>query len=209
MLGHLSRFLEEQQGEAWADFSSLHRVADDLEVVLNVGFDSGDVSSWRVICGDARDLWMSDGIDIRIYAQHHPAARQFTDAQAELHFDGAVRDTARLVGKLWHAHRSEVQHWIGFDRYLNANPTLSALLAGGKGKLAAGPRFLLERYADVLSQFQLESRITAERPAMRLRDGQWVPQTAPLRFVQLGSCCIVAERFTTRRLETARRPTRG
>lgn len=209
MLGHLSRFLEDQTGEAWADFASLHRIADDLEVVLNVGFDSGEVSTWRVICGDARDLSISDGIDIRIYDQHHPAARQFTDAQAELYFDGTSKDSARLVGKLWHGHRSEVQHWIAFDRYLNTKPSLAALLAGGKGKLAAGPRFLLERYADVLHQHGIQTSITAEQQPMRLSDGQWVPQIAPLYFVQLGSCSIVAERFVSRRLETVRRPTRG
>lgn len=210
MLGALSDFLEEQhEDQSWADFAAIQRVGDDLDILLNVGFESGLLTTWKINCGNTRDFWVSEGIDIRSYAEDHPAARQYTDDTVDLFFRGACPEPARVVGKLWHAHRNEVQHWIGFDRYLNVVPSLAALLSGEYGKLAAGPLFLIERYAEVLDQARLSPSIVASRPPMRLREGVWVPQTAPLFFVQLGSCCVVAERFDSRRLETAkpRRPT--
>ncbi len=205
MLGSLSEYLEAHtEDQSWADFAVVQRVGDDLDVLLNVGFESGALSTWKITCGAARDFWMADGIDIRFYAEDHPAARQFTDDTVELFFRGACSDAARVVGKLWHAHRNEVQHWINFDRYLNVVPSLQGLLSGEYGKLASGPLFLIERYAEVLDQERLSPSIVSARPPMRLREGVWVPQAAPLYFVQLGSVWVVAERFESRRLETAR-----
>ena len=209
VLGLLSEYLEAQaEDQSWADFAAVQRVGDDLDILLNVGFESGALSTWKITCGDARDFWMSDGIDIRLYAEDHPAARQYSDDQVELFFRGACSDASRVVGKLWHAHRNEVQHWINFDRYLNVVPSLAGLLSGEYGKLASGPLFLVERYAEVLDQERLSPSIVSARPPVRLREGNWVPQVNPLYFVQLGSCCVIAERFESRRLETAR-PRRG
>ena len=209
MLGLLSQFLEAHSEEqSWADFSAVQRIGDDLDILINVGFESGSVSSWKITCESARDFWVTDGIDIRAYAEEHPAARQYTDDQVELFFRGGCNEPARVVGKLWHAHRNEVQHWIDFDRYLNVVPSLAGLLSGEYGKLASGPLFLIERYAEVLDQERLSPSVVSSRPPMRLREGNWVPQTAPLYFVQLGSCCVIAERFESRRLEAGkpRRP---
>ena len=207
MLGPLSEFLEaEQEEESWADFSAIQRVGDDLEILLNVGFESGRSSAWKVTCGAARDFWLVHGIDIRIHAEDHPAARQYTDDHVDLFFRGACKDAARVVGKLWHAHRNEVQHWIGFDRYLNVVPSLAGLLSTEYGKLASGPLFLIERYAEVLDQERLSPSIVGGQQAMRVRDGKWVPQTETLYFVQLGPCCVIAERFDSRRLDTIKPP---
>jgi hypothetical protein len=205
VLGPLSEFLEaEQEAESWADFSAIERIGDDVEILLNVGFDSGSVSTWKVTCGGARDFWLVHGIDIRIHAEDHPAARQYTDDQVDLFFRGTCKDASRVVGKLWHAHRNEVQHWIGFDRYLNVVPSLAGLLSGEYGKLATGPLFLVERYAEVLDQERLAPSIVGAHPAMRLRDGKWVPQTDMLYFVQLGPCCVIAERFDSRRVDATK-----
>lgn len=72
----------------------------------------------------------------------------------------------------------------------------SIILGGGHGKLASGPVFLLDAYAEVLRAPGCAVSPFLERPPRVLEDGEWRTQSNPLSMLRLGYSFIVAAEFS-------------
>jgi hypothetical protein len=126
----------------------------------------------------------------------HPVLRQHIDAHGDLIFTGACRDVSAVVGQLWAAHHQVSQGWIPFERYLNRMATFDQILGGGHGKLASGPLFLLDAYAEVLRSSGCSISPFLEHPPRVWESGAWRPQSNRLSMLRVGHSFIAAETFS-------------
>jgi hypothetical protein len=96
------------------------------------------------------------------------------------------------------AHWAAVGEWFDSLYFFNLGParSLRAMLNGGFGRLAAGPRSLMDSYADVLRV----SGVAVSSPPSRSPtwwDGtRWVEEVGPLFAVILGGSYVVAQAVT-------------
>lgn len=106
---------------------------------------------WEVECEGLEDWLLSGEYCEDIAATtRHPLLWDYTEPEAELFVYGRPEDPLSLAGALYERHQREAGSWIPFERYLNEQLELSAVLSGGYGKLADGPEPLLKAYETVL-----------------------------------------------------------
>jgi hypothetical protein len=125
-----------------------------------------------------------------------------------LFFSKAPQDARVMIGRLWLRHQRETQGWIRFDRFLNRESVLPALLEGGYGLLAKGPERLLRAYAEELDSADVPWSIAAlHRPRQwrtlpgqaGLGAGEWVDDTRPLKAITMGESYVVAANISVER----------
>ena len=78
---------------------------------------------------------------------------------------------------------------------MNQEFDLESLLAGGFGKLAQGPCFLMEAYAKALELRGVTANLLPPRRSVQWKGGQWAPIPDDLNVVVLGHSYVVAEAF--------------
>ena len=208
MIGPIEDLLssDEFEDDAWIRIAAARWEARalHLDVSVNVDSDGSTRARWTVVCDEVRDYLIGDvvGGGLRLEDGSHPAVRQHTDMHADLTFRGAASDPLRAVGALWRAHRRVGGDWIPFERYLNLQFPLEELLATEAGKIADGPRFLLDEYAAELRGFGMAVSLSDERPARFWVEGRWIDQVNPLAMLDFGESFVVAERFSSSRVLT-------
>ena len=182
---------------AWIDYGMTLTLA-----VLDGQYGEA-TSRWRVRCTEVRELLISDviGGGLHLHESNHVALRLHSDEVASLYFTGVPKDPLSTIGALYEAHRSICDDWMPIDKYLNQLSPSSQLLAGGHGKLASGPKFLLEKYAEILGEAGVTTRITDIFPAKYWNGGAWVEQTIPLKLLHFGESFVIAEKFDGERLQ--------
>ena len=196
---------KEVDDDGWVRIASLRWDARNLicDLCVDESYGGRTVVWWQVSCREVRDFLITDvnGGGLQIDGGDHPVVRQHSDPRVDLSFRGQAADPIRLIGSLWQVHREICDDWIPFDRYVNTALPLEELLASRSGKLAAGPRFLLEAYVRALHDHGVSSSLSGERPVARFVDGQWREQQKSLLVMHCGQSFVVAEQFGARRLE--------
>jgi hypothetical protein len=156
---------------------------------------------WELRCRDVRNTRIEsrDGGAMLSYADEHPALLPHTSPVFELYFRGTCDDADRVVGQLFQAHREVVGHWFEFEDFLNGSSP-AELLRGGYGRLAAGPKDLIDRYAEVMRRngVAVSSPPPQPRPPWR-REGKIVTEAGPLRALLVGRFCFVTPEVTAKR----------
>ena len=156
------------------------------------------VEEWIIECADVRASrivmeWIG-GLDLE---HEHQLLWPYRDGLAQLAFHGRPADAGAVVAAMWARHLAMVGGWIPFGEYLNvfdpAAPLVSLLAAGG-GVIANGPRPLMEAYAEVLRDHQLDARLLVG-PRLGLAEGE------PNDFAILlfGKSYVIGSGFTARR----------
>jgi hypothetical protein len=173
----------------------------ELSIRTEILGEAGSACIWKIDCDAVCDFrflpsvpdpveLVSDGV--------HPALRQHVDTQGDLVFTGSTDNLDSLLGALWRAHSTAAGRWIPFERYLNPLVRLEKLLSGRYGKLAAGPCFLLDAYAKVLTNSGYSVSPLLPRPAV-VRDGARRYRTGLLKMLRLGDSFVIAEGFSVSR----------
>lgn len=105
---------------------------------------------WRLQCRDVRRSRITNdqGIDALWIKTEHPLLLPHTKVVAELYFSSRPSDPDAAVGRLVEAHQSVVGGWFDCLHFFNLGPdrSLRAMLNGGLGMLAAGPKPLIDSY---------------------------------------------------------------
>jgi hypothetical protein len=169
----------------------------DLELELQVRPVVAETDGcWTVRATRVREAQLcdSDG-DLVLAGSDHVAATQYLVPQCDVTFTGTPVDVARTIGLLWLAHRRVAGSSIAFSRYINDLVQLEELLGGGYGRLADGPEFLIEAYAEVLSGEGMKVALSARRPPKRWSGSAWVLDEPPLAVLVLDGTLIVAADF--------------
>jgi hypothetical protein len=178
----------------WLRLASSHwddrAIRLELEVAEGRGREA--VARWTVACSNVREYLIcdADGGGLQVNGSDHPVVRQHIEPRADLFFQGKPSAPTELLGRLWLAHRAIADDWIDFDRYLNLPGRLERLLRRGSGKLASGPRFLLDEYAAVLRAAGVEPSLGGKRATS--------PKAA-LWAAHFGDSYVVAEAFVASR----------
>ena len=179
----------------WNDFCL------DLDVAVTDFNYEATWSVWTIRCEGVREFQLLQrfGESLEVHESTHAAVRQHTDPWRALFFKGKPRDVPGLIGQLRLVHERLAEDYIPFDRYLNVECPLIELLSGGNGKLAEGPRFIVEEYAEVLRRGSIAVSLGNEQPARTWNGVEWVSADGPLSMVTMGSNCVVAQNFSDQR----------
>ncbi len=133
-----------------------------------------------------------------LYEDGHVLARQYTDTWQDLYYRGVPQSPAGVVGRLLIAHTAIAGTWIPFEQYLNINGKIEDFLTGGFGRLADGPSFLIEAYANVLQSEGMKPNALAPRVAKKWNGERWIDSKTPLATLVIGNSFFVAEMFEER-----------
>ncbi len=163
-----------------------------LELLVQAsGYDAAERRA-SVACEGAMRWSLCDGaFDRAAVADDHPALLDFDDDRGDLYFTGAVGDPAAAADALRAVHARTVGRFLEMGLVVNGLPgSLEELLGVGYGRLATGPRRLLDRYALVLARSGVRTSILP----VPLRDGL----SPPFAVLELGRSWVVAKAFTAR-----------
>lgn len=189
---------EEFDGGGFLRIANIAFEAESCQISLLAHLDSlATPQAWRIAVDGIREISGLEGIvyDASLIEDpRHPAILQYIDEDVGLSFARAPRSASEVIGDLLLAHRQTTQDFIGFERYLNRNVALESLIAGGRGRLASGPRFLMDCYAAILLAHEMMPTLIPTRPDIDLKT-QLPLQRVSLQMLRLGGAFIVAERF--------------
>lgn len=165
MLNELQAIVDtgEFEDNGWINLLAAEWHESDLSLTLIVNPGNDSLQRWRLRCGDVLEYQIAAAGDCGFnhWSSDHPALDQYTEPHDQLYFSGAVPNPREGVGALWLAHRSHADDWYPLERYVNTEVPLDALLAGGHGLLASGPRTLLEIYAEALRSLKCSPNVVA------------------------------------------------
>jgi hypothetical protein len=94
-------------------------------------------------------------------ADDHPLLWQHNDESVSMFFSSAPSDPLALLGRLYEAHTALLAGWREMADYCYAD---SHILRAGLGRLADGPRRVIEEYARVVGDTLRYSIVQGHRP---------------------------------------------
>lgn len=186
--------------DSWLSINAASWEGQDVTLVAGISEDTMAVagSRWTIRCSKVVHFAIADvrgGGFNHITDGAHPLLRQYVDPWTTMFFRGAPKNTSSLIGDLWCAHRDECDDWIDFDAYINRSRPLELLLAEGHGKIAEGPRFLLDRYATVFAQHEVDTSVVGSRPFKWWTGQEWVELAVQPEAIHFGMSSVVAKSF--------------
>jgi hypothetical protein len=181
---------------------SIERTGADLAIAMTLVAEGETPSRWRLAIQDVREHHLELGLCDSFHVHdNHPVLWPHVGPQGSLFFSKPPRDARAMIGRLWVRHQRETEGWIRFERFLNPESAIPALLEGGFGLLAKGPERLLRAYADELDSGSVPWSIAALRLARWWRPlpgqsafdaGEWVDDGRPLKAITMGESYVVA-----------------
>lgn len=197
----------DEHGDVVVD--TIERSDSDLTIAMTIVAPCEPPSRWRLVLRDVREheiqLGLCESFDVH---DTHPLLWPHVDPRGSLFFSKTAVDPRALIGRLWVRHQRETDGWLPFERFLNHEVELEALLEGGFGLLAKGPDRLLRAYADELDANGVTSSVAALHPPKSIRplpgkgDGafEWVDYARPLKAITMDESYVVAADIEIRRM---------
>lgn len=152
--------------------------------------------AWRLHCRNVRRsrIVNDQAINALWIKSEHPLLLPHTEAVVQLYFASRPADPDAAVGRLVEAHRAVVGDWFDCLYFFNLGPqqSLRAMLDGGFGKLAEGPRPLIEEYERVLRGCGVAVSSPPSRAPVWWDGTRWVEEVKPLFAVTLGASYVVS-----------------
>ena len=177
--------------------------ANDVTLHLTLHQQGQPDQPWLLHCREVRRsrIMIERGIDNLQIETRHPLLLPHTEASVELYFSSRPSDADATIGRLVEAHWAAVGEWFDTTYFFNLGPehSLRAMLNGGFGKLAEGPRSLIEAYADVLRASCIAVSSPPSRPPRWYDGKRWIEEAKPLFVVILGGSHVVASEVTAER----------
>lgn len=174
--------------------------ANDVTLHLTVHQQGQPDRPWLLHCREVRQsrIMIERGISNLQIMTQHPLLLPHTEAAVELYFSSRPSDADATVGRLVEAHWAAVGQWFDTTYFFNLGPehSLRAMLNGAFGKLAEGPRSLIDSYADVLRASGVVVSSPPSRPPRWWDGTRWIEEAKPLFALILGGSHIVASAIT-------------
>jgi hypothetical protein len=136
------------------------------------------------------------------FAEDHVLLWDHQEPFSQLNFIGPCSRHEDVLWRLYERHRAVAFPWIPFERYLNP-AVIESGLASGSGVLADGPVRLLQEYAAVVAESDLDPYFPyPPRPAHWWDEDRrcWVDEDQKLSVLILGSASYIVgtDFFATR-----------
>ncbi len=175
---------------------------NELNLLIEIIFNNEIWSTWKISTKSIRDYFIVNPFGtLSYYESDHILLKLKKDDNVSLYFKGKPSNAYALIGKLFLAHQELCQKWIPFDKFLNSIAHIHYLLEGGHGLLAEGPKILLDKYAEVLVNENIEVSNLNSRPAKRWNGNNWIEEKSPLSILILGESYFIAEKFESKRID--------
>lgn len=176
---------------------------NNVTLHLTVHLQDQADQSWRLHCHDVRRSRIVNDRDIGALwiKDKHPLLLPHTEPVVELYISSRPKNPDAVAGCLIEAHHAVVGKWFDCLHFFNLGPqnSLRAMLDGGFGKLAQGPRSLIEKYSDVLRDSGVAVSSPPSRPPAWWDGERWVKEVKPLFAVILDASHIVSSVVTAKR----------
>jgi hypothetical protein len=172
------------QSSTWRD--------DAVELRFRVDHGTDVISFWTLQCFGVIEYLLRGAhyqIGLNIWENDHPVIDQHTESREGVYISKAPKSSDTVVGQLWAAHVKRVDDWISFDRYLNTELPLQALLDSGNALIASAPAFLASAYVEVLESNRCAPSRVPAGPA----------RASSARLVHFGDSYVVAARVEASR----------
>src|ERR1043166_6828515 len=114
-------------------------LADSLEMCIVVDHGDETTSEWVISCEHVLECLLTrsaGAVGLDYWVKEHPLLSQYSFSHDALYFSAAPPVPDQVVGELWFEHSRATDDWIPFDRYINRNLPLRALLESGSGLIA-------------------------------------------------------------------------
>jgi hypothetical protein len=176
----------------------LDTLREGRSLVLRLAFDHGPNERaneiWEVGCHRTRGFSLVEfELSDWTLADDHVLLWDHQEPFSQLNFLGPHTRHERVLWRLYERHRAVAFPWIPFERYINP-AVLESGLSAGSGVLADGPHRLLQAYAEVLADSDLEPYFPySPRPAHRWDEDRrcWVDEDEKLSVLILGGCSYI------------------
>jgi hypothetical protein len=181
-----------------------------FDIKLTDDYDPLKQQDWEIVCKDVVGFQIHANAHTTsgqfFHKKQHPLLWEFLEPQVDLYFTGNCASSQELIGALYQKHLKLTDGWIPFAQFFNMANDPIQLFRGSAGKLAGGPKCLLNGYSQVLAAAGLVTSFSKERrPVHWDETHQWVEQRSDLSIVGIGSSYFVAREFKAHRLEESGR----
>jgi hypothetical protein len=127
--------------------------------------------------------------------QEHPILWQFSDRQSEIYFTGSCKNLNNLYFDLYNVHKTVFQNLLLFDESLNNVLDFNRLMSSSTGLLAKGPQKLLNRYAEILEQYNLKHSIIGDRMPTYWDGTEHLNEVGNAKVLFVDNSYVIADSF--------------
>lgn len=183
------------------DFDGDNFVFDFLIDVQNINEKGSFYQKWTVEATEHRKNHISlDQSDYLLIKDDHPLLWEFTDLQCQLYFTGNCKDHSRLFYDLYTTHKKLFGKHQCFEISFEDSSFFKPFQYTN-GLLTQGPKKLMEKYSNCLTQNGLDFNLIDEKPPKYWNGEQFMEQERSLKVLILGDTYVIAKDFSFKLLK--------
>ncbi|BFT69161.1 hypothetical protein [Paenibacillus sp. P36] len=168
-----------------------------LTLELTYQDDENVLQKWEIQCNDFGEhkLELFYFSDFKVLDEH-VYLWDYNKDYFELYFNGHVKDSKKLIGELYIAHRDITNNLIPFGTYMNGK--IEWLLGFDLGLFAKAPVNLIKEYCNVLEDNGLKGTLLPTKS-----DKQWNGKQTDYKVLIFGDSYVVAKEFIAIQLDNS------
>ncbi|MBA2943581.1 hypothetical protein HZF08_35495 [Paenibacillus sp. CGMCC 1.16610] len=168
-----------------------------LTLELTYQDDENVLQKWEIQCNDFGEhkLELFYFSDFKVLDEH-VYLWDYNKDYFELYFNGHVKDSKKIIGELYIAHRDITNNLIPFGTYMNGN--IDWLLGFDLGLFAKAPVNLIKEYFNVLEDNGLKGTLLPTKS-----DKQWNGKQTDYKVLIFGDSYVVAKEFIAIQLDNS------
>lgn len=157
--------------------------------------DENALQKWEIRCNDFGEhkLELFYFSDFKVFDEH-VYLWDYNKDYFELYFNGHVKDSKKIIGELYIAHRDITNNLIPFGTYINGK--LEWLLGFDIGLFAKAPANLIKEYLNVLEDNGLKGTLL---PTKSIK--QWTGKQTDYKVLIFGDSYVVAKGFIATQID--------
>ncbi|ULO09605.1 hypothetical protein H1230_13020 [Paenibacillus sp. 19GGS1-52] len=168
-----------------------------LTLELTYQDDENVLQKWEVQCNDFGEhkLELFYFSDFKVL-EEHVYLWDYNNDYFELYFNGHVKDSKKIIGELYIAHRDITNNLIPFGTYINGK--IEWLLGFDIGLFAKAPMNLIREYFNVLEDNGLNGTLLPTKS-----DKQWNGKQTDYKVLIFGDSYVIAKEFIAIQLDNS------
>lgn len=168
-----------------------------LTLELTYQDDESILQKWEIQCNDFGEhkLELFYFSDFKVLDEH-VYLWDYNKDYFELYFNGHVKDSKKIIGELYIAHRDITHNLIPFGTYINGK--IEWLLGFDVGLFAKAPMNLIKEYFNVLEDNGLKGTMLPTKS-----DKQWNGKQTDYKVLIFGDSYVVAKKFIAIQLDNS------
>jgi len=143
--------------------SSINYTKDKLELIFNIFYNGYEIpkQQWKIIINGLLKEKIERGwADYLVVYSDHYLLYEFSDIHGDLYFKEKSKNPDKLFIDLYKSYLKNYQgDFLPFGKGINPAMKITRLCNSNAGLFARGPKIILEKYHEVLSENNIRSNI--------------------------------------------------